>query len=113
TCARDTHTIGGTVSGLLGTGLVLQINGGDELAISGNGPFTFPVALASGALYSITIASDPANPQQSCTISNASGAIGDTDVTQIAVSCSTVGHRVGGRVRGLAGSALVLTLNGG
>ena len=35
-----TYSIGGTVSGLSGT-VVLQDNGGDDLSVSGNGPFTF------------------------------------------------------------------------
>src|SRR5215831_20631647 len=35
------YTIGGTVTGLSGTGLVLQDNGGDNLAVSASGPFTF------------------------------------------------------------------------
>jgi len=41
-------TVGGTVTGLTGTGLVLQDNGGDNLAITGNGAFTFKTAVAQG-----------------------------------------------------------------
>ena len=37
TTAPTTFTIGGTVSGLVGTGLVLQDNGGDNLPISQDG----------------------------------------------------------------------------
>ena len=40
-CVTNTFTIGGTVSGLAGSGLMLRNNGGDDLAISGNGGFTF------------------------------------------------------------------------
>ena len=36
-----TYTIGGTVSGLTGTGLVLQDNGGNNLTVSANGSFKF------------------------------------------------------------------------
>ncbi len=35
-------TIGGAVTGLTGTGLVLQDNGGDNLTITKSGPFVFP-----------------------------------------------------------------------
>jgi len=41
------YTIGGTVSGLLGTGLVLQDNGGNNLSVSANGSFTFTTAIAT------------------------------------------------------------------
>src|SRR6266702_1834453 len=43
-CTTDTHTIGGTISGLSGTGLVLRNNGGDSLPVSANGTFTFSTA---------------------------------------------------------------------
>src|SRR5206468_3535659 len=36
TCVTNTFTIGGTVSGLSGTGLVLQNNGGDNLTVLAN-----------------------------------------------------------------------------
>ena len=59
TCATATYTIGGTVSGLSGTGLVLQDNGGDNLSISGNGSFTFKTAISSGSTYKVTVLTQP------------------------------------------------------
>ena len=48
TCAAAaTYSVGGTVSGLSGT-VVLQDNGGNDLSVSANGPFTFSTALAAG-----------------------------------------------------------------
>ena len=39
-CAQTpNYMIGGGISGLSGTGLVLQDNGGDSLAVDANGPF--------------------------------------------------------------------------
>ncbi len=46
--APITYSIGGAVSGLLGTGLVLQDNGGDNLSITVNGNFTFATTILSG-----------------------------------------------------------------
>src|SRR5688572_26448047 len=43
------YTIGGTVTGLTGTGLSLRNDGGDPLTISANGVFTFATAIANGA----------------------------------------------------------------
>lgn len=48
TCKTNGYTVGGTTSGLRGTGLVLQINSGETLAVAANGSFTFPTPI-SGA----------------------------------------------------------------
>ena len=53
--APQSYTIGGTVSGLSGTGLVLQNNGGNNLSVSANGRFTFTTAIASGSTYNVTV----------------------------------------------------------
>ena len=38
-CVSNAYKVGGTVSGLLGSGLILQNNGKDKLTISANGSF--------------------------------------------------------------------------
>ncbi|MGN6520998.1 MAG: reprolysin-like metallopeptidase [Dokdonella sp.] len=114
--AAGTYTVGGNVTGLAGSGLVLQLNGANDLAISVNGSFAFPSALAGGTGYAVTVANPPAHPGQVCTVTNGNGAIGAANVTTIAVACSTPPpptHTVGGHVAGLVGSGLALKLNGG
>jgi hypothetical protein len=113
TCATGTFVIGGTVSGLAGSGLVLQNNGGDDLAVNGNGTFQFPSALASGATYNITVKTHPTGPQQSCTVTNGSGTVSNASVMNVAVACATDRFSIGGTTSGLAGSGLTLQLNGG
>ena len=108
-----TFTVGGTVSGLEGTGLVLQNNGGDDLSISADGSFTFATALADGSGYDVTVLTQPGSPSQSCSVSNGSGTLSGANVTDVAVSCSTDTFTVGGTVSGLEGSGLVLQNNGG
>jgi hypothetical protein len=108
-----TYTVGGTVTGLSGSGLVLRNNGGGDLAISANGTFTFGTALASGATYAVTVASQPTAPAQICTVANGAGTVGTSNVTSVAVTCATVTRTVGGTVSGLAGSGLVLQNNAG
>ncbi len=49
-------TVGGTVTGLTASGLVLRNNGADDRAIASDGSFTFATAVASGNAYSLTIA---------------------------------------------------------
>ena len=79
-----TYTVGATVTGLTGTGLVLH-NGDDSLAVSRNGTVGFPTAVASGASYEVTVGQQPAS--QTCSVSNGAGTIGTANVTA-SVSCA-------------------------
>jgi 6-phosphogluconolactonase (cycloisomerase 2 family) len=83
-----TYTVGGTVSGLTGSGLVLLDNGGDNLAVSATGVFTFSAALANGAAYGVTVKTQPFSPAQNCVVTNGSGTVGAANVTNVAVVCA-------------------------
>lgn len=107
-----TYTIGGMVSGLAGTGLVLQDNGGNNLSVASNSNFTFTAALNSGSAYNVTVLTQPSDPIQTCNVTNASGTA-TANVTNVQVSCTTAGYTIGGSVSGLAGAGLVLQNNGG
>ena len=112
-CAAPTFTIGGTVSGLLGTGLVLQDNGGNNLSVTANGSFTFSTALASGTAYKVTVLTQPSGPTQTCTVTNGTGTA-TANVTNVQVACtSETTFTIGGTVSGLTGTGLVLQDNGG
>ena len=113
TCASSTFSVAGTVVGLQGSGLVLQNNGGDDVEVSASGGFTFPTRLASGADYSVTVRTQPSDPNQACTVTNGRGTIGSANVGNVVVSCSTADFSIGGRVEDLEGSGLVLRNNGG
>lgn len=113
TCASRTFEVGGTVIGLQGSGLVLENNGGDDLAVGADGLFKFPSRLASGAAYNVTVRTAPSNPSQACTVTNARGTIGSADVGNVVVSCNTSDFSIGGTVRNLEGTGLVLRNNGG
>jgi Regulator of chromosome condensation (RCC1) repeat len=108
--AVTTFTIGGTVYGLSGSGLVLQDNGVDNLAISASGTFTFPTTVVSGANFAVTILSQPANPAQTCTVVNGSGTAA-ANVSAVQIICATDSFTVGVTVTGLSGSGLVLQNN--
>jgi hypothetical protein len=79
-------TIGGTVAGLSGQGLVLQNNGGDSLAVNASGTFTFSTPLTAGTDYNVMVATQPSNPSQECSIANGSGTA-NANVTNIQVTC--------------------------
>ncbi len=71
------YTIGGTVTGLVGTGLILQNSSDSEqLAISpasGNQAFTFKKLVPTGTAYTVTIFAEPTAPTQACTVSRGTG----------------------------------------
>ena len=108
-----TLTVGGTVSGLTGTGLVLRNNGGGDLSVSANGSFTFATAQESGTTYSVTVLTQPSG--QICTANSNSGTVSSADVTSVTVTCSDIAHTytIGGSISGLTASGLVLQNNGG
>jgi hypothetical protein len=116
-CGNDTSsasfTVGGMLSGLKGSGLVLQNNGGDDLALSADGTFTFSASVSSGSQYAVTVKSQPQNPTQTCTVAAGSGNVGTANVTGVQVNCSTNTYSVGGSVSGLVGGGLVLQNNAG
>ncbi len=112
-CATNTYPVGGLVSGLLGTGLTLQDNGGDDVVVDANGTFTFPTSVPSGGAYAVTIKTQPSGPTQTCTLAGDTGSVGASPVTSISVNCSTNAYAVGGTVTGLTGDGLVLQNNGG
>ena len=86
----DPVSVGGTVQGLAGSGLVLQNNGADDLAIAEDGDFTFATPLFPGDSYAVTVSSHPTSPAQLCEVSNGEGVIGDSDIDDVLVSCQTL-----------------------
>lgn len=112
TTGSTSFTVGGTVSGLAGTGLILRNNGTEDLPIGGDGEFIFPTAVATGASYQVTVATQPSNPTQTCSINNDSGVMGSDDVTTVRVVCSTTAFTIGGTVSGLNALGLQLENNG-
>jgi hypothetical protein len=107
-----TYPVGGTVTGLNGVA-VLQVNGGDDLTVSGNGSFVFATALADGSAYAVTVKTQPASPAQTCLVGNGSGNVAGAAVTAPTVTCTTNTYAVGGSIAGLTGTGLVLQDNGG
>ena len=111
--AQEGFTISGTVAGLDGDGLVLQLNGANDLAVPNNGTFTFTAQLGNTTAYSVTVLTQPSGPSQTCTLSNASGTIAAANVSNVAVTCATGAFALRVTVSGLVGTGLVLQNNGG
>jgi 6-phosphogluconolactonase (cycloisomerase 2 family) len=89
---QPTFPISGTVSGLVGAGLVLQDNGGDDLPVAAAGgadvPFTFATQLLAGDPWAVTVRVQPGAPAQACTVlRGGSGTIQAAPVTGLLVDC--------------------------
>ena len=111
-CTTNRYFVGGTVTGLEGTGLVLRDNDGDDLTIDENGSFSFPVSVLSGSVFAVTVLTQPDSPKQYCRVVGGKGTVGGANVTSVTVNCSDEAHAIGGNVNGLVGSGLSLALNG-
>jgi hypothetical protein len=86
----SSFTVGGVVSGLSGSGLIVKDDGGDDLAISAPGSFTFSTVLQNGAAYSVSVAAQPSAPAQSCLVTNGSGTVRGANVMNVSVACTIV-----------------------
>jgi 6-phosphogluconolactonase (cycloisomerase 2 family) len=112
-CAINSFAVGGTVTGLIaGTSLSLQDAAGSTATITANGAYSFTTPIPSGSTYTVSVDNQPAGG--SCTVSNPSGTIADSKVTNVNVSCSGVPYTVSAVVTGLTNvNGLVIQNNGG
>ncbi|HYO72597.1 MAG TPA: hypothetical protein VEU33_41640, partial [Archangium sp.] len=114
-----TYRVGGTLSGLSGGALTLQLNGQQNLTRSANGPFSFETPLEDRSDYAVTVASAPA--EQECAVEGGTGKVAGADVSSVQVRCATRTYTLGGTAEGLRGTLelslgserLQLTANGG
>jgi hypothetical protein len=105
----SSYTIGGSIVGLTGLGLVLLDNGGDALDVPANATsFQFSGTFAPDSPYDVTIQSQPSG--ETCSVGFAIGTTGLASVGP-SVSCSA-GYTVGGTLTGLTAGGLVLVNNG-
>ena len=108
TCVSNKYKLGGTLSGVKGT-VILVNNGGDQLVLNANGAFSFKKLVAGGAVYHVTVKHQPAN--QRCTVTNGAGTVGSADITDVAVTCVSV-YSIGGNALGITDSPATLQNNG-
>jgi hypothetical protein len=84
TCASTSYTLGGSISGLKTSGLVLT-DGTDDLAVSANATqFSMPNALAYGSDYAVTIKAQPSSG--TCQITHGTGTVSG-HVNTVQVTC--------------------------
>ena len=77
------------VTGLMGPGLRVTLNGGAPISIFANAQTTL-ARLTNGATYIVAITAQPVSPLQTCTAANPSGTITDNNV-DVMISCVAKG----------------------
>jgi 6-phosphogluconolactonase (cycloisomerase 2 family) len=108
------YKISGSVSGLVGSGLILLDNGASGLSVAaGATSFTFGATVAAGGQYAVTIGSQPSGPWQTCAVRNGSGSVGAANITNVQIACTTNTYTIGGTISGLTGAGLILQNDGG
>ncbi|HEY6483555.1 MAG TPA: choice-of-anchor tandem repeat GloVer-containing protein [Steroidobacteraceae bacterium] len=86
TCSVNTYTVGGSISGLSASGLVLLDNAGDASTLGANATqFTMHTGVAFGSPYAITVQAPPTGLV--CSVSNGTGTMGAGNVTGISIAC--------------------------
>jgi hypothetical protein len=107
TCSDEAYSLGGTVAGLTGAGLVLT-DGDDTLNVPAAAThFTMPGRVASGSSYAVSIVSQPAG--LTCTVSRGTGTLSAGAINDIDVTCDSSSFTLGGSISGLRTTGLVLT----
>jgi 6-phosphogluconolactonase (cycloisomerase 2 family) len=109
TASPSSYTVGGSVNGLVGSGLVLTDNGGDALTLSaGATSFKFATPIASNHTFDVAVMAQPNGPGENCTVAHNQGT-SNANVNDVAVTCTNPSYKISGTVTGLSGTGLTLS----
>ena len=101
-CGSGSLLLGGTITGLSKTGLVLN-NGSDELTVPANATtFVFGQLLDADASFNVQIKTQPSAAV--CSVINGTGKASTFNVTSVFVACVTNSYTLGGTISGLTGA---------
>ena len=84
TC-KNTYSVGGTISGLSSSGLVLRLNTTSLIVPSGATAFKFSTSLPSNTPYTVSAGIQP--PSLFCTPANNTGTVLSSNITNISIAC--------------------------
>jgi len=106
-CSGQAYTVGGSISGLTSSGLVLA-NGGDVLSVAADATdFNMPTTVPYASAYAVKVQTQPIG--LTCTVSNGSGTMPARPVSDVGIACAASTYTLGGSIAGLAVDGLVLT----
>ena len=101
-----TVTLGGTVSGLVTTGLVLM-NGTDTVAVPANATsYTFPAQIDNHGRFAVTVKAQP--QRYTCYVAGGSGLATGLAITSANVYCDVNTFSLGGTITGMKSGGLTL-----
>lgn len=87
-CLTNQYTLGGAITGLTTTGLVLVNGSSDAVSpVPNASTFVFPTTVGDGSPYGVTVRSQPAG--QTCSVANGVGRMGSANVSNLQVTCTT------------------------
>jgi len=109
--AQPQQSIGGVLSGLdPALGSVQLGLGTQELTLTMNGPFTFPMKLAPMSAYDVRVAAAPMH--QRCAVDGGTGTVAaGADVTSVSVDCALARYTIGGALTGTGGVTLTESIS--
>ena len=111
-CNATTYDVGGLISGLTTSGLTLENNAGDAIAVPANATsFQFTDPVSAGGAYDVTVATQP--PGLVCSVGYGTGSDLQANVSTVQVTCASSTFTIGGVISGLTSNGLVLQNSGG
>ena len=113
------YAVGGTVSGLAGSGLKLEYDADNvslpaTLSVAAAGSFVFNAATTSaitGTAYRLRIVTQPTGPAQTCILTGGSGTVAAADVSSVRVSCANRLVRIA--LTGMRDTGVITLVNNG
>ena len=111
-CAAQAYSVGGSVTGLTSNTNVTLTNGADTL-LTGNGNYQFPTPVVPTANFNVMLTSPVA---QTCSFANPNthaATMGNSNVSNVNIVCTTAYFSIGGTVSGLMFNANVTLANSG
>jgi hypothetical protein len=84
----STYTVGGTISGLTGSGLILSTPGYADVSVPAAGTSFSFAGLPDGTAYDVTVRAQPAG--QTCTVTpgTGTGTVSGANVTSVRITCA-------------------------
>lgn len=77
-----------SVTGLVGDGVGLSLNGGVEQVLAADGSYVLPEFIDDGSAFTVAVTSQPGHPKQTCEATPSSGTMAPGNIS-VVVSCTT------------------------
>jgi len=93
---KPIYKVGFITNGLSGSGLSVQINGGNATNVDDDGSYVFATDLKAGEYFELEVKQQPSDPNQTCTFNKLSGEIYSN--IELELTCFNTSYSVGGSI---------------